>query len=87
MSRQLEYEEKTNELRREELNRKKEKEDKKKNGLAKIHKTTLGLLVMTSAPDCNETPSEAAELCRTFLTVKVWHWQIKNYINNSKIWF
>eukprot|EP00957_Ditylum_brightwellii_P139664 10644307-Ditylum_brightwellii.AAC.1 len=51
MSRQSEYAERANALRKEELERKKEKEDKKKDKMGDLHKTTLNMLVMASATD------------------------------------
>eukprot|EP00957_Ditylum_brightwellii_P070092 5323738-Ditylum_brightwellii.AAC.1 len=64
MPRQSEYAERANEMRKEELTRKKEKEDKKKDRLCDLHKTTLNMLVMASATDCDDTPSDTAESCR-----------------------
>eukprot|EP00957_Ditylum_brightwellii_P162053 12337962-Ditylum_brightwellii.AAC.1 len=70
MSRQSEYAERTNKMRKEELTRKKEKEDKKKDRMGDLHKTTLNMLVMASATDCDGTPSNTAESCRLFFNCK-----------------
>eukprot|EP00957_Ditylum_brightwellii_P029823 2255616-Ditylum_brightwellii.AAC.2 len=66
MSMQLEYAEKANALRKEALERKKNKEETKEEWLGELYKTTLNMLIMASAKDCNDTPSNPAESCSLF---------------------
>lgn len=70
MSRQSEYAERANKMRKEELTRKKEKEDKKRDRMCDLHKTTLNMLVMASVTDYVDTPSDTAESCRLFFNCK-----------------
>ena len=70
MSRQTEEAATANRLRREELDRQKEKDDKKRNKISDLHPSTLNMLTMASSSNCDETPDGPSPSCMKFFNSK-----------------
>ena len=66
ISRQNERIEETNKLARKEFDRKKEKDDKKKDRMLKLHSSFLNILLNASSTDGDRVAKEITSTCRYF---------------------
>ena len=73
MARQTEEAETANNLRRKEIERLEEKEERKKNKLKDLHHSIRNMLALASSADCDDTPTEPAASCKDFSTAKMRH--------------
>ena len=70
MARQTEEAETANNLRRKEIERQEEKEERKKDKIKDLHISIRNMLTLASSADCDDTPLEPAESCKGFFNCK-----------------